>query len=164
MPYIFYATLDLYPFPEYSQFSQSSFAEIVFNYFLRFYAHNPPLFFLDSFLYTVLWIKMDADKYNSITILCPSLITYSARYREISFPAFPPHLQSCIIMKSQASQLSYLGVPRKQALTTARITWGITFNVSWLKQWPMLPRTHTGSGSSGLVPHKPARMFSILCW
>lgn len=41
MPYIFYATLDLYPFPEYSQFSQSSFAEIVFNYFLRFYAHNP---------------------------------------------------------------------------------------------------------------------------
>lgn len=40
LTYILYATLDLYPLPEYSQFPQSSFTEKVFNYFLWFYAHN----------------------------------------------------------------------------------------------------------------------------
>lgn len=43
LPYThtFYATLDLYPLPEDSQFSQRPFTEILFNYFLRFYACYP---------------------------------------------------------------------------------------------------------------------------
>lgn len=111
---------------------------------------------------TVLQIRTDADKRNSIAISCCSPQTYPVHYREL-ISSFPPRLLPCMIMKSKTSRLSYLGVPRKQALAAARMAWGIVFNVSWLKQWPMLPWTHSGSGSSGPVPHKPVRIFSISC-
>lgn len=56
---------------------------------------------------------------------------------------------------------THLGVPQWQALSTARNAWGRALSTSWVKQWPVVSPSHTGSGCNTLVSHSSARNRSM---
>ena len=60
-----------------------------------------------------------------------------------------------------APVFTHLGWPQWQALSTARNAWGRALSASWVKQWPVVSPSHTGSGCNALVPHNRARNLSI---